>query len=75
MKLEEMRTSVSLFFLSPGTNVMLKDIHRKTGEQMREEVRELVYKHNYRFIDEPRGHEITSWRRRVELCADNHYFR
>ena len=34
---------------------MLKDIHRKTGEQMREEVRELVYKHNYRFIDKPRG--------------------
>jgi hypothetical protein len=40
-----------------------------------EVLRELVHKHNYRFIDEPRGHEITSWRRRAELCADNHYFR
>jgi len=36
-----------------------------------EEVRELVRKHDYRFSDEPRGHEMTSWRRGAELCAGN----
>ncbi len=36
-----------------------------------EEVRELVRKHDYRFRDEPRGHEMTSWRRGAELCAGN----
>ena len=40
-----------------------------------EVLRELVHKHNYRFIDEPRGNETTSLRRGAELCADNHYFR
>jgi len=71
MKLEEMKTSVSLFFLSPSTNVMRKNIHTKTGEQMREEVRELVRKHAYRLLDEPRGQEMTSWRRGAQLCAGN----
>src|SRR5204863_567747 len=37
MKLEGMRTSVPSCFLSLGTNVMQRDIHRKTGEQMQEE--------------------------------------
>ena len=36
-----------------------------------EEVRELVRKHDYRFSDEPRGSEMTSWRRGAELCAGN----
>jgi hypothetical protein len=35
------------------------------------EVRELVRKHDYRFSDEPRGNEMTSWRRGAELCAGN----
>lgn len=33
------------------------------------EVEELVRKHDYRFKDEPRGDEMTSWRRAAELCA------
>ena len=36
-----------------------------------EELRELVRKHDYRFSDEPRGNEMTSWRRGAELCAGN----
>jgi hypothetical protein len=36
-----------------------------------EELRELVRKHDYRFSDEPRGEEMTSWRRGAELCAGN----
>jgi hypothetical protein len=33
------------------------------------EVGELVRKHDYRFKDEPRGDEMTSWRRAAEMCA------
>ena len=36
-----------------------------------EELRELVRKHDYRFLDEPRGNEMTSWRRGAEFCAGN----
>jgi hypothetical protein len=36
-----------------------------------EELRELVRKHDYRIIDEPRGNEMTSWRRGPQLCAGN----
>lgn len=35
------------------------------------EVQELVRKHDYRFEYEPRGNEMTSWRRAAELCAGN----
>ena len=35
------------------------------------EVQELVRKHDYRFKDEARGDEMTSWRRGAELCAGN----
>lgn len=35
------------------------------------EVQELVRKHDYRFEAEPRGNEMTSWRRAAELCAGN----
>jgi hypothetical protein len=35
------------------------------------EVEELVRKHDYRFEDEPRGNEMTSWRRAAQLCAGN----
>ena len=36
-----------------------------------EEIRELVRKHDYRFIDEPQGNEMKSWRHVAELCAGN----
>jgi Family of unknown function (DUF6062) len=36
-----------------------------------EDLRELVRKHDYRFLDEPRGNEMTSWRRAAQLYAGN----
>jgi len=36
-----------------------------------DEVQELLRKHDYRFSDEPRGNEMTSWRRAADLCAGN----
>jgi hypothetical protein len=36
-----------------------------------EELRELVRKHDYRFIDEPRGQEMISWGHGAQLCAGN----
>ena len=36
-----------------------------------EELRELVRKHDYRFSDESRGQEMTSWRRAAQLGAGN----
>jgi len=35
------------------------------------EIQELLRKHDYRFSDEVRGNEMTSWRRAAELCAGN----
>lgn len=43
----------------------------KCIRRVQEELRELVRKHDYRFSDEPRGEEMTSWRRGAELCAGN----
>jgi hypothetical protein len=36
-----------------------------------DELRELIRKHDYRFAEEPRGQEMTSWRRAAQLCAGN----
>ncbi|GAC1568800.1 MAG: hypothetical protein NVS3B14_19470 [Ktedonobacteraceae bacterium] len=44
---------------------------RTCTRRVLEEVRELVRKHDYRFSDESRGEEMTSWRRGAELCAGN----
>jgi hypothetical protein len=35
------------------------------------EVQELIRKHDYHFGQEPRGEEMTAWRRAAELCAGN----
>ncbi len=40
-------------------------------QRVLEEVRELLRKHDYRFSDEPRENEMTSWRRAAQLCAGN----
>lgn len=36
-----------------------------------DELGELIRKHDYRFAEEPRGQEMTSWRRAALLCAGN----
>ena len=35
------------------------------------EVEELVRKHDYRFLDEPQGNEMTAWRRAIQLLVGN----
>ncbi len=40
-------------------------------QRILEEIQELVRKHDYRFRDEARGNEMTSWRRAAEFCAGN----
>jgi len=36
-----------------------------------EELAELVRKHDYRFREEPRGNEMTAWRRAAQLFVGN----
>ena len=47
----------------------LLDCQSTCMRRVLDEVQELVRKHDYRFKDEPRGDEMTSWRRAAQLCA------
>jgi hypothetical protein len=47
----------------------LLDCQSTCMRRVLDEVEELVRKHDYRYKDEPRGDEMTSWRRAAELCA------
>ncbi len=49
----------------------LLECQRTCVQRVLEEVRESIRKHDYRYIDEPRGSEMTSWRRAAQLCAGN----
>ena len=49
----------------------LLECQRTCIQRVLEEVRESIRKHDYRYIDEPRGSEMTSWRRAAKLCAGN----
>ncbi len=49
----------------------LLECQRSCVQRVLEEVQELLRKHDYRFSDEPRGDEMTSWRRAAELCVGN----
>ncbi len=40
-------------------------------QRVLDEVRALIRKHDYRFGQEPRGDEMTAWRRAADLCAGN----
>ncbi len=40
-------------------------------QQSLHEVQELIRKHDYHFGQEPRGEEMTAWRRAAELCVGN----
>lgn len=44
---------------------------RASLQQTLDEVQELLRKHDYRFSEEARGEEMTSWRRAAQLCAGN----
>ncbi len=47
----------------------LLECQRTCVQRVLEEVRESIRKHDYRFADEPRGDEMTAWRRAAKLCA------
>lgn len=49
----------------------LLECQRTCVQRVLEDVRESIRKHDYRFADEPRGNEMTSWRRAAKLCAGN----
>ena len=44
---------------------------RECLERTAGELREQIRKHDYRFGHEPRGEEMTAWRRGAQLCAGN----
>jgi hypothetical protein len=56
---------------NPHALPYLLECQRTCVQRVQEEVQELIRKHDYRFSDEPRGDEMTAWRRAAELCAGN----
>ncbi len=49
----------------------LLECQRTCMQRVLEEIQESIRKHDYRFTNEPRGSEMTSWRRAAKLCAGN----
>jgi hypothetical protein len=49
----------------------LLECQRRCIQRILLEVEEMLRKDDYRFSDEPRGNEMTSWRRAAKLCAGN----
>jgi hypothetical protein len=49
----------------------LLECQRRCIQRILSEVEEMLRKDDYRFRKEPRGNEMTSWRRAAKLCAGN----
>lgn len=49
----------------------LLECQRASLQRNMAELEELVRKHDYRFLQEPRGDEMTAWRRAAELLVGN----
>lgn len=56
---------------APGNEQFLAQCQRVCLQRTLAEVEELVRKHDYRYLEESRGVEMTSWRRAADLCAGN----
>jgi hypothetical protein len=56
---------------APGNEQFLAQCQRACLQRTLAEVEELVRKHDYRYLDEASGDEMTSWRRAAKLCAGN----
>jgi hypothetical protein len=56
---------------APGSEQVIADCQRACLQRTLAEIEELVRKHDYRYLDEARGDEMTSWRRAAQLCAGN----
>ncbi len=55
----------------PDNVQLLANCQRVCLQRSLSELEELVRKHDYRYLEESRGDEMTSWRRAAELCAGN----
>ncbi len=69
-RLHFIQISQSLFDQSSLHPVLLA-CQRVCLQRTLEEVKELIRKHDYHASAEPRGDEMTAWRRAAELCAGN----
>jgi hypothetical protein len=56
---------------APAQHRVLITCQQACVQRVLGEVRELIRKHDYRFSEEARGEEMTSWRRAITLCAGN----
>ncbi len=56
---------------SPEQRVRLLECQSACLRRNLAELDELVRKHDYRFLQEPRGEEMTAWRRAAELLVGN----
>ncbi len=56
---------------SPEQRVTLLECQSACLQRNLAELDELVRKHDYRFLQEPRGEEMTAWRRAAELLVGN----
>lgn len=55
----------------PSLHHVLFECQRVCLQRSLNEVQEQIRKHDYNFSQEPRGEEMTAWRRAAELCAGN----
>jgi hypothetical protein len=56
---------------TPGSEQVIADCQLACLQRTLSEIEELIRKHDYRYLDETRGGEMTAWRRAAELCAGN----
>lgn len=56
---------------APRSADVLHRCQRGCLQRLLEEVEEQIRKHDYRFASDPRGNEMTAWRRAAQLCAGN----
>ncbi|HEY3993823.1 MAG TPA: DUF6062 family protein [Ktedonobacteraceae bacterium] len=57
--------------MNDAQRTILLDVQRACLQRNLGELDELVRKHDYRFLQEPRGDEMTAWRRAAELLVGN----
>jgi hypothetical protein len=56
---------------TPASEQLIVDCQQACLQRTLTEIEELVRKHDYRYLEELRGDEMTSWRRAAELCVGN----
>ena len=64
-------TRVSVEASNNTQRAVLLECQATCVQRTLDEIEELVRKHDYRFLQEPRGEEMTSWRRAAQLFVGN----